>query len=109
MLNIRQLPDRLKKSPSINVLGLKGAKIEYICLVLFAYMSIPLLIVTGMLASWSMIVFLSIPVALRNIKMINQSIESKPEEIASADEETAKLHFLFGMLLLISIILGIFL
>lgn len=89
-----------------SILGQKGAKLEYIFLISAAYISILILTITKVLPLWSNIVLLSVPMAIKNIKAIEQNVETDPENLALIDEETAKFHFLFGVLLIISIAVG---
>lgn len=87
-----------------NLIGHKGAKVEYFFLVSAAYLSVLIMIFTKVVSPWSLLVFLSLPPALKNIKSIATSQPEKPEAIALIDVQTAQLHLLFGLLLTISII-----
>lgn len=89
-----------------NVIGHKGAKLEYFFLVSAAYLSVVIMIVTKTVSPWSLLVFLSLPPALKNVKAIAHSQPGKPEEIALIDVQTAQLHLFFGLLFTISIIVG---
>lgn len=92
-----------------NVLGHRAAKGEYIGLLIAAYVSVALTGVAGLLSPWSLLVFLSLPLAARNIRAASRCQEDKPEEIALLDVQTAQLHLLFGLLLVIGIAVGHFL
>jgi len=46
----------------------------------------------------SLLVFLSLPVALQNIRTVRRKQEMAIEQFAGIDAATAKLHLLFGLL-----------
>ena len=82
-----------------NVLGHKGARIEYYILLLSAYLAVAAMVAAQILSMWSLLVFLSLPVALKRIKLVHKT---KPEDIisiAQLDVQTAQLHMLFCILL----------
>lgn len=87
-----------------NLIGHKGAKVEYFFLVSAAYLSVLIMVFAKIVSPWSLLVFLSLPPALKNIKSIANSQPEKPKAIALIDVQTAQLHLLFGLLLTISII-----
>jgi 1,4-dihydroxy-2-naphthoate octaprenyltransferase len=89
-----------------NLLGHSGAKIEYLILVLGAYLIVLLLVLSKTIPIWSLFVFLSIPIALKNIKTILSSQPGQPQAIAMIDLQTAQLHFLFGILLSLSLVIS---
>ncbi len=91
------------------VLGHGIARIEYISLLIGAYAAVPPLILTGILPAWSLIVLVTIPLAVKNIKLALTSDVNHPENIATLDVQTAQLHLPFSILLVISILLGAFL
>ena len=72
----------------------------YVLLVLTAYTSVILMSLLGPLTPWSLIVLVSVPLF---IKLLRQIIQSPPID---ADARTAQLNTAFGILLLISIIIG---
>ena len=72
--------------------------IGYLTLVLAAYLSTLALILGDILSPWAMLVLLTSPLAVRNIRRVIGSHE-KPEIIASLDVDTARLHLAFGILL----------
>lgn len=92
-----------------NVIGLTGSKIEYFLLVLGAYLSVIVMVSTGILQPYALIVFLSVPPALKNLKAVSGAELDKSSEIAMIDIQTAQHHFLFGILLAIGILLSHFL
>lgn len=72
----------------------------YILLVLTAYTSVILMSVLGPLTPWSLVVLISVPLF---IKLLRQIMHAPPPD---ADARTAQLNTAFGVLLLISIIVG---
>jgi 1,4-dihydroxy-2-naphthoate octaprenyltransferase len=105
--NIRDIKyDRQAKIKTLEIiLGYKTAKKEYFFLVTAAYLSVIVMLFTKVLSLWSMLTFLSLPPALNNMAIAKRSQEGELDEIVSLDVKTAQLHFLFGLLLSISIIL----
>jgi len=90
------------------LLGLERAKVCYIFLLLGAYIAAVVMVLMGILNLWVLIVFCSLPLALKNIKTIYNCSGSCVESIASLDVMTAKLHLMFGVLLMAGILLGKF-
>ena len=71
--------------------------------VLLAYLAIILMSIFGPLYLWSLIVLLSLPLALKLLRLMKKQIP------ADADARTAQLDTAFGILLVISLVLeGIF-
>lgn len=89
------------------VLGHRWARLEYSALVILAYVFIPILIATGFLSLWSLLTALTLPLALRNIRLALRSRADAPVTLAALDVQSAQVHLLFGILLIIAIMLGI--
>lgn len=87
-----------------NIFGLQAAKYEYYILVGGAYLSVIIMVVTSVVKPWTLLVFLSLPPALKNVKAIRNAKEDAVAEIAMIDVQTAQHHFLFGVLLIIGLI-----
>jgi 1,4-dihydroxy-2-naphthoate octaprenyltransferase len=81
------------------VLGQRYGLMLYLFLVVLAYLGIVLMSIFGPLYLWSLIVLLSIPLALR---LLRQMLKQVP---ADADARTAQLDTAFGLLLVISLVL----
>ncbi|MHC4881244.1 MAG: 1,4-dihydroxy-2-naphthoate octaprenyltransferase [Planctomycetota bacterium] len=92
-----------------SVLGHRWARVEYSGLVVGAYVVTVGTIAFGILPLWSLLTLLTVPAAVKNIKAAMQSNLQNPEQIASLDVQTAQLHLPFGLLLMISVLLGAFL
>jgi 1,4-dihydroxy-2-naphthoate octaprenyltransferase len=89
-----------------NMFGHDFAKLEYICLICAAYLSVLFMIVVGILPLGSLAVFVSLPVALKVLQAAWHNAPENPKHIVNLDQQTAQLHFMFGMLLAISLVLS---
>lgn len=87
------------------VFGSGFAKGEYVFLIAGAYVTVILLVVFRVLAPWSLLVLLSLPVALKNMNMIKGVKIEDTGKIAMLDAMTAQLTLMFGVLLSISLLL----
>lgn len=72
----------------------------YVGLVVMAYLSVFWMSVSGPLRLWSLLVMLSLPLAYRLLKQLLKKIP------LDGDAQTAKLDTVFGVLLLISLVIG---
>lgn len=84
------------------VLGVKKSITQYILLSYGAYFIILLCVVLGILHWLSLIVFITLPVLLKNIKVMKTAQVEKPELIKDMDAATAQLVMMFSLLLAIS-------
>jgi len=85
------------------VLGRRKGLLLYDSLVVLAYLGIILMSFFGPLYLWSLIVLLSVPLALRLLRLMMKQVP------ADADARTAQLDSAFGVLLVISLVLeGVF-
>lgn len=96
-------------SSTATVLGHRAARLEYSGLIVGAYVATLTMITFGILPLWSLLTLLTIPPAVKNIKTAMTSRPDQPQNIATLDVQTAQLHLPFGILLMISVILGAFL
>lgn len=87
------------------VFGEGFAKGEYVFLIMGAYLTVILLVVFNVLTFWSLLVFLSLPAALKNMNMIKGVKIEDTGKIAMLDAMTAQLTLMFGVLLSISIVI----
>jgi 1,4-dihydroxy-2-naphthoate octaprenyltransferase len=90
------------------ILGYRLAKREYFLLIGSAYASVLAMIATGILPLWSSLVYLSLPLAIKNLKAVKANQPDTPQQIATVDVETAKLHLTFGVLLTLSLLIARF-
>jgi 1,4-dihydroxy-2-naphthoate octaprenyltransferase len=84
------------------VMGIKKSKIQYLVLAVGAYLGIILLVVFGMLHPRTLIVFLSAPIEMKNIKLMLTAEVEKPELIKDLDANSAQLVLVFSLLLSIA-------
>jgi len=84
------------------------AKAEYLFLILGAYIIVIALVLFKILSPWSLIVFLSLPPALKNLNQIRGVHIDDTSKIAMLDVQTAQLHLMFGLLLSVSIVISKF-
>ncbi|MBN1127094.1 MAG: hypothetical protein JXA82_18980, partial [Sedimentisphaerales bacterium] len=55
---------------------------------------------------WGLLVFITAPLAIKNIQRVRHSLPHQPETIATLDIQTAQLHLAFGLLFSVAILLG---
>jgi 1,4-dihydroxy-2-naphthoate octaprenyltransferase len=91
------------------VLSHRWARVEYAALIVSAYLITVVLMGLNVLGLWSLLVLLTIPIAVKNIRAALCSDVNQPERIAALDVQTAQLHLLFGVQLILSILLRTFL
>jgi len=82
-----------------NLIGLKASQFNYYLLVVAAYLSVLIMVLTGTIEPWTLLVFLSAPPALKNMRSISHARLDNVGAIAMIDVQTAQHHFLFGLLL----------
>jgi len=108
--NLRDIPfDKAVRIKTVPILiGERGAQTMYYVLVLGAYALIPLLILFAGLTWLSLLVFLSFPLALRNIRTVRSKNDMPIEQFAGIDAATAQLHLIFGLLFSVALVCRIF-
>jgi 1,4-dihydroxy-2-naphthoate octaprenyltransferase len=84
------------------LLGIKGAKIQYVVLSIGAYVGVVLMIIFKMIHPVTLLVLLSLPLAVKNIKKMMTAEVEKPEKIFDLDAQTAQLVLVFSLLFSIS-------
>lgn len=84
------------------LLGIKGAKIQYVVLSIGAYLGVVLMIIFKMIHPVTLLVLLSLPLAVKNIKKMMTAEVEKPEKIFDLDAQTAQLVLVFSLLFSIS-------
>lgn len=87
------------------IFGEKFAKGEYVFLIAGAYLTVLILVILNFLSLWALLVFISLPVALKNMNMIKGVKIEDTGKIAMLDAMTAQLTLMFGVLLSISIVI----
>jgi 1,4-dihydroxy-2-naphthoate octaprenyltransferase len=106
--NLRDmLPDsQAGITTTAGLLGHQWAKVEYCALDISAYLITAVLVAIYVLPAWSLITILSIPLAYQCVRRAFGSTPNKPEQLAGIDMRTAQLHLAFGVLLIISLLIG---
>ncbi len=89
-----------------NLIGPKASQIEYFSLVLLAYVTVIILVIFNLLSPATLLVFLSLPQAISNLKSVLKANVNNPHEIAILDVKTAQHHMLFGLLLFAGIFIS---
>lgn len=80
------------------VLGMKRAKVQYLILAVGAYVGIILMVVFGMVHPLTLIVFLSLPMELKNLKQMKKADVENPALIKNLDADSAQLVLIFSLL-----------
>jgi 1,4-dihydroxy-2-naphthoate polyprenyltransferase len=88
-----------------SILGYERAKYEYYFLIVGAYLGVVIMILLKLLPLWSLLVFLSIPPAVKNMQKIKSNTTEDVKGIAMLDVQSAQVHLLFGLLLSVSLFL----
>jgi 1,4-dihydroxy-2-naphthoate octaprenyltransferase len=109
--NLRDIVnDGVVKIKTVPILiGEKWAKIMYEALVFGAYIITLLLVFAGGLTAFALLVFLSLPLAVRVVKMVHNKGKVPKERFAMIDASTAQVHLAFGLLMVIGLALRYFL
>ncbi|HHT22610.1 MAG TPA: 1,4-dihydroxy-2-naphthoate octaprenyltransferase [Bacteroidales bacterium] len=102
--NLRDIRDDSKADIKTQamILGVKNSILYYTLLGFGAYLVIILAVILKILHPVSLIVLLSLPVLLKNIKEIRKAAIDKPELIKDLDAKSAQLVLIFSLLLTIS-------
>jgi len=106
--NLRDIADDEKagvKTTAILV-GRKLAGVEYFALVLSAYVIVAVLAAVKIVPIWSLAVLVTLPAAARNLKIVRSMAAGNAGEYAAIDVQTAQLHMVFGVVLILSLAAG---
>ena len=87
------------------LVGEKVSKWIYYGLIFGAYVLILVLIVWAGLPSLSLLTLLSLPLAIKLVKMVRDKEKMPEKEFAMIDAATAQFHLTFGMLMILSLII----
>jgi len=88
------------------ILGRQGAKAEYITLLIGAYVCVALMLLTKAAPLWSILVFITLPIVIQNIRTVKDSKPDSPDTLALIDVRTAQLHLVFSVAFIVALILG---
>lgn len=89
-----------------NVVGFRASRMENLLLPVSAYLFVLLAVLFGALPPWTLLVFLSAPLAWKNVRVIAGSDEEAARGLTYLVTRTAQLHLVFGLLLAAGIALG---
>lgn len=88
--------------------GEKKSQLIYTILVTSSYFSTILLIAFFKLPILSLLILLSAPLAIKNIQKVATKSKWHPQQFATIDADTAKLHFLFALLMVCGAVINYF-
>lgn len=83
------------------LLGIKGSIIYYFAFTIGAYLLIVLCVIFGIQHWATLLIFISLPMALKLMKQMRTADKEKPENIQKLDEGTAQLVMIYMLLLVI--------
>ncbi|MDD5010362.1 MAG: 1,4-dihydroxy-2-naphthoate octaprenyltransferase [Syntrophorhabdaceae bacterium] len=86
------------------LIGERNAKFMYYGLVLSSYLSVIVLILAGQLPLISLATLLSLPLAIKLIRIVHAKEKQPEQQFMMIDAATAQLHSAFGGLLLLSLL-----
>ncbi len=106
--NLRDIEDDNESGyhTQASLVGRKKARIVYAGMLYSAYVVLVALVVFKMMPIWALLPFISIPAALKVNKVIQESLKHERSHLAMVDVMTAQLHFQFGILLTVGIVIG---
>jgi 1,4-dihydroxy-2-naphthoate polyprenyltransferase len=105
--NLRDIPTDLKvgKRTLAVILGPRGARLEYRCLLILSYLAPLILWILGKISPWGLLPLLSVPSALS----LDRSIASLSGcELNQALADTARLTLVYSLLLSVGLVLPLF-
>ena len=88
------------------IIGHKASAIMYFTEMMVPYVWIGILSMAGIFPVWTVIIFLTFPVAIANGRTMMKSLRGGLELIGSLDIATAQLQLIFSLLLTIGFVLG---
>jgi 1,4-dihydroxy-2-naphthoate octaprenyltransferase len=78
------------------LLGFEGSKIYYVSLVLMGYAGIAGMVILNLIPNWTMLSYLSIPLAVRNFRLLRRVNSPLSPNLTELRRSTATLHVTFG-------------
>ncbi len=99
--------DRAAKIKTVAlVVGKKTAGLVYDFMVLVAFAVVVFMVAVGTVSPWALLVLITLPLGIKNMKTIHQAGGKKPASLAMMDVATAQLHLSFGVLLCLGLLLA---
>lgn len=90
------------------VMGRQTAGILYDLMIVLAFALVVLMVAVEIISPWALLVFLTLPLGLKNMKTIHRASGDQSTSLAMMDVATAQLHLTFGLLLCIGLLLARF-
>jgi len=87
-------------------MGRKSAGLVYDFMILAAFALVVLMVAIETVSLWALLVFVTLPLGLKNMRTIHQAHGDKPASLAMMDVATAQLHMVFGVLLCVGLLLA---
>lgn len=108
--NLRDIEDDEESgySTQASKVGRARARIVYASLLTAAYAILGALVLLQQVPIWTLLVVVSIPAALKVNKVIQESLKYDRGHLAMVDVMTAQLHFQFGILFTVGLVIGHF-
>lgn len=85
------------------ILGLEASKLNYYGFLIAAYASVAVMVLCGILPLLCLAVFLSLPLAVGDIRCIAGARQENLAAVAAMDVRTAQLHLIFGVLYIVAL------
>jgi len=99
--------DRAAKIKTVALaVGKKTAGLVYDFMVLAAFTVVVFMVAVGTVSPWALLVLITLPLGIKNMKTIHQAGGKKPASLAMMDVATAQLHLSFGVLLCLGLLLA---
>lgn len=89
--------------------GIRFSKIKFAVLSILSYMGIVILVIIKMLHPMCLLVFVTMPLMIKNIKLMNRAEIASPEIIKDLDGYSAKLVMMFSLVLSVANVIASFL
>jgi 1,4-dihydroxy-2-naphthoate octaprenyltransferase len=89
------------------LLGLKASKVYYCLLTVLTYSTVAGMILLHVLPVWTLLTWLTVPIAVRNCKTMLKASEADTSPINMLDQGTAQLQLAFSLSMLAGLIIAI--
>ena len=87
---------------SAMLMGIKASKVKYALLASLSYGWVVVLVLMQRLSPFCLLIFITLPVMVKGVKLMNMAEIERPEIIKDLDGHSAKLVLLFSMLFAVS-------
>jgi 1,4-dihydroxy-2-naphthoate octaprenyltransferase len=89
------------------LLGLKASVFHYCLLTVLTYSAVAVMILLYILPVWTLLTWLTLPIAIRNCKTMLKASEADTSPINTLDQSTAQLQLAFSLSMLAGLIIAI--